>query len=455
MYLDNITKRKLSRRLGRAPATRRTVLAALPMALGAYCLPSSAARADDERIVVVTSFPEELTTRYETEFEKTHPGVHVQFVWKQSRDALVELSKPDQGGADVYWAPSLGNFPILRDRGAFRKLRVDRAALPGRLGDQLLSDPNGMFEAYDVAGYGVVVDPGVLRRRGVAEPKSWGDLASRDYAGQIVMPIPSKVGFAPALYDIILQAEGWDRGWALISEIAANAELLSTGNAPTSAVREGRAALGLTIDFFAISAQANGQNISFVYPTRTAFLPAHIAIAASTRRYEAAKAFVDFALSKQGQKLLMEADSSRHPARPDAYEGKAPYVVDPFTLSKDAFFSYDSEIGRRRPGLVSILFDLAVTERHAELVALWRAIHATEARLASTPDQEASTKVAKARLLACAAPVSAAEASDPAFLERFAGREAKDQALTARWRAELSAARNEALQLLQSIGPKP
>lgn len=449
MYVKHIT----IRRIGPGP-TRRAVLAALPTALGASCLLSSTARAD-ERVVVVTSFPEELTTRYETVFEKAHPRFHVQFVWKQSRDALVELSKPDQGGADVYWAPSLGNFPILRDRGAFQKLVVDRAALPGRLGDQLLSDPTGMFEAYDVAGYGIVVDPAALRRRALAEPKSWRDLALPAYAGQIVMPIPSKVGFAPALYDIILQSEGWERGWALISEIAGNAELLSSGIAPTGAVRDGRAALGLTIDFFAISAQANGRDVSFVYPTRTAFLPAHIAITASTGRYEAAKAFVDFALSKQGQKLLMEADSSRHPARPDAYEGKAPYVVDPFTLPKESFFPYDSEIGRRRPGAVSVLFDLAVTERHAELAALWRSIQAAEARLASAPDAEASAKIAEARRLAGAVPVSAAEASDPAFLERFAGREAKDQALPARWRAELSTARAEALQLAQSSGPKP
>jgi phosphoglycerate transport regulatory protein PgtC len=454
MYRNHITKREFSRRLGGAP-TRRAVLAVFPTALGASCLVSSAARAGDERIVVVTSFPEELTTRYETEFEKANPGIHVQFVWKQSRDALVELTKPDQGGADVYWAPSLGNFPTLRDRGAFQKLSVDRAALPGRLGDQLLSDPAGMFEAYDVAGYGIIVDPAALKRRELPEPKFWSDLASPIYGGQIVMPIPSKVGFAPALYDIVLQSEGWDRGWALISEIAGNAELLSSGNAPTSVVRDGRAALGLTIDFFAIGAQANGQAVSFVYPTRTAFLPAHIAITASTRHYEAAKAFVDFTLSQQGQKLLMEADSSRHPARPEAYEGKARYVVDPFALPKYSFFPYDSEIGRRRPGLVSILFDLAVTERHAELVALWRAIHRAEAKLASAPDADTSAKIAEARRLAGAVPVSAAEASDSAFLERFAGRDTKDQACAAQWRGEISAARARALELVQSSEPKP
>ncbi len=449
MYHANITKRSLAA----AGPTRRAVIAALPSALAASCVVSDTARAADERIVVVTSFPEELTTRYEIEFEKAHPGIHVQFVWKQSRDALVELSKPDQGGADVYWAPSLGNFPILRDRGAFRKISVDRAVLPGRLGDQQLSDPAGLFEAYDVAGYGIVVDPAALKRRSLAEPKSWSDLAAPAYAGQIVMPIPGKVGFAPALYDIILQSEGWERGWALIAEIAAGAELLGSGSAPTTMVRDGRAALGLTIDFFAVGAQANGLPVSFVYPARTAFLPAHIAVAASTRRYDAAKAFVDFALSIKGQKLMMEADSSRHPARPDAYDGKAAHVVDPFALPKGSFFHYDSEIGRRRPGLVGILFDLAVAERHAQTIALWRAIREAEARLAGKPDAAASARIGEARRLAGAVPVSAVEAGDPAFLDRFVGRDLRDVELAARWRAEIDAARDKALQLVERGEP--
>jgi ABC-type Fe3+ transport system substrate-binding protein len=424
-----------------------------PTLLGASILPR-AARAAQDTLVVLTSFPEEMTTRYETEFEKLHPGVHVQFVWKHSRDAFALLSKPDQGGVDVYLAPSFGNFPILRDRGVFRKLEVDRAVLPGRLGEQLLSDPHGMFEAFDVAGYGIVLDPAALTQRGLAEPRRWSDLAAPAYAGQIVMPIAAKVGFSPALYDIILQSEGWETGWALLSEISGGAELAGSGGGPTAMVRESRAALGLTIDFFAFGARANGETLSFVYPQRTAFLPGHIAIAAATPRYEAAKAFVDFALSTKGQRLMMEADSSRHPARPDAYAGKAPEVVDPFALPKEAVLAYDNEIGRRRPGVVVALFDLAIVEPHAEMVALWRSIRAAEARFASAPKADAGAALAKARRLLGSTPVSAEQAADAAFLEQFSGREPKDPGLLVRWRAELAANRAEARRLLAALGPE-
>ena len=296
---------------------------------------------DNEAIVVVTSFPEELTTRYEREFERGHPQSHVRFIWKQSRDALAELAKPEQGGADVYWAPAPANFALLRDRGAFRKISVDRAALPGRLGQQQLSDPAGLYEAYDVAGYGIVANPSALAAAGLSAPRRWRDLASPEYARQLAMPIASKVGFSPALYDILLQSEGWDAGWRLLSEMAGEATLLDSGFAPTASVREGKAALALTIDFFAEIAKANGAAVEMIYPERTAFLPAHVAMTAASKHVAGAQAFIDFLLSTDGQRLMMERDSRRHPARPDAYQSAPQGFADPFALPASTLLDYD------------------------------------------------------------------------------------------------------------------
>ena len=425
--------------------SRRSVLAGALAMAGA--LPRSA-RGETEVLQVVTSFPEELTTRYEQEFEKRHPGAHLQFVWKQSRDALAYLQRPDQGGADVYWAPSLGNFPLLRSRGALRALSVDRAVLPGRLGAQPLSDPSGFFEAYDVAGYGVAINPQLLAQRGLAAPRRWRDLAAPAYAGQIVLPIAGKVGFSPALCDIILQSEGWSAGWALLSEIAGNSELAGGGHGPIAAVKEGRLPLALTIDFLALIAKANGAPVDLVYPKRTAFLPGHVAILASTKRYELAKTFVDFVLSLQGQRLLMETDSSRHPARPDAYRDKPADIVDPFALPPELIFDYDAELGGRRSGLIVALFDAAITERHARLVPLWRAVHALE----QNADGAGRAAARQARDRLGAIPLPAQEAAEPAFLARFADREKLDPALAQGWRAELDASHAKAAEILASAG---
>jgi len=426
---------------------------AISAATLAAFLALASARAEDHKIVVVTSFPEELTTRYEQEFEKRHPGLHVQYVWKQSRDALAELSKPDQGGADVYWAPALANFCILRERGAFRQIKVDRAVLPGRLANQLISDPDGRFEAYDIAGYGVVMNAPLASAEKLAAPKRWADLASAAHARRLVMPIPAKVGFSPALYDIFLQSGGWDAGWSLLSEMAGEATLLDQGAMPTAQVKEGKAVFGLTIDFFAAGARANGAPVEMIYPERTAFLPAHIAMTASTKRAEDAQAFIDFTLSKEGQKLMMERDSMRHPARPDAYAEKPAALIDPFKLPGDVILAYDFEIGRRRPPLVTLLFDLAIVENHADNAALWRAIHTLERKEgASGPHAGALTE---ARQLAGFVPVSSVEARDVAFLGRFGSKDTIDPEMVAKWRDDIAAARHKAKDILSRIGAAP
>lgn len=411
--------------------------------------PVWAGAVDSETIVVVTSFPEELSTRYEREFERRHPQIHVQFVWKQARDAFAELAKPEQGGADVYWAPALANFALLRDKGAFRRISVDRAALPGRLGAQALSDPEALYEAFDVAGYGVVANPGALAAAGLTRPRRWRDLAAPEYARRTAIPIASKVGFSPALYDVILQSEGWDAGWRLLSEIAGEATLLDSGVAPTASVREGKAALALTIDFFAESAKANGAPVEMIYPARTAFLPAHVAMTASSKHVAAAQTFIDFLLSKDGQQLMMERDSRRHPARPDAYQSAPEGLVDPFTLPASAILDYDFEIGRRRPPLIKLLFDLAIVEGHPESAELWRKIHAAEKTFAG--DAHVMAALGEAKRHAGFIPVSERDAGASAFLERFARGDVVDPQQIAQWRGEIAAARQKARDLVDGV----
>ncbi|MGD9658599.1 MAG: ABC transporter substrate-binding protein [Methylocystis sp.] len=413
--------------------------------------PSKAA--DQQTIVVVTSFPEELTTRYEREFERGHPQIHVQFVWKRSRDALAELTRPEQGGADVYWAPSPSNFALLRDRSAFRKISVDRTALPGRLGAQQLSDPTGFYEAYDVAGYGIVANPGALTAAGLSAPRRWRDLASPEYARRMAMPIAGKVGFSPALYDIFLQSEGWTEGWRLLSEMAGEATLLDSGFAPTASVREGKTALALTIDFIAEIARANGAPVEMIYPERTAFLPAHVAMTAGSRHVAAAQAFIDFLLSRDGQLLMMERDSRRHPARPDAYQSEFKGFANPFTLPASTILEYDVEIGRRRPPLVALLFDLCIVDGHADNAELWRKIHDAEQKFAA--DAKAMAVIGEAKKFAGFIPVSESDSRGTAFLERFARRDAVDPQQIAQWRDQIASARRRSHDLIASLEAAP
>lgn len=407
----------------------------------------------EDQVVVVTSYPEEMTGRYEQAFEKANPGVDLRIVWKHAREAQALLTSPGHGGADVYWTPSLPSFPALRDAGMFRPLAVDRAVLPGRIGAQEVSDPQGTYEAFEVAGYGIITNPAALAARGLTPPTSWRDLAQARFAGLVSLPIASQVGFSPALYESLLQDAGWDDGWALIGEIAGNARPITAGGQVADSVQTGETVAGLTIDFFARSAIANGHPVGFVYPPRTAFVPAQVAITAHAPHPDAAKAFVDFVLSAEGQAMLFHPDIRRSPVRPDVYGDASAGQVNPF--AQNGGFAYDVPLGLARSPLVVALFDRLVTERLPETAALWQTIHAAEAALGPTPAPERAERLARARALAGWVPVTAQDAADPALSALFRARrdtpdaDARARALEATWTEQVTRIRAEALALAQ------
>lgn len=440
------------------PFRRRMLATPLMFLAGAGALwlaGLSHAWALEDQVVVVTSYPEEMTGRYEQAFEKANPGVDLRIVWKHARDAHTLLTAPGHGGADVYWTPSLGSFPALRDAGVFRPLTVDRTALPGRIGAEVIADPQGTYEAFEVAGYGIITNPAALAARGLTPPAGWRDLAQPRFAGLVSLPIASQVGFSPALYESLLQDEGWDAGWAMIGEIAGNARPITSGGQVADSVQTGEAVAGLTIDFFAKSAIANGQPVAFAYPPRTAFVPAQVAITAQAPHPDAAKAFVDFVLSADAQSMLFHPDIRRSPVRPDVYAAPPAGQVNPFAHNGD--FAYDIALGLARTALVVALFDRVVTERLADTAVLWQAIHAAEA--APNPTPERTALIARARALAGWVPVSAKDAADPALPALFAGRrtdpdaDARAKALEATWSVQLAASRAEALALIRQAAP--
>jgi ABC-type glycerol-3-phosphate transport system substrate-binding protein len=174
---------------------------------------------------------------------------------------------------------------------------------------------------------------------------------------------------------------------------------------------------------------------------------------AGSEHVAAAQAFIDFLLSTDGQRLMLERDSRRHPARPDVYQSAPQGFADPFALPASTLLDYDSEIDRRRPPLIALLFDLAIVEAHAESAELWRKIHDAEKKFAG--NAKAIAALGEAKRLAGFIPVSESDAQARTFLDRFARRDAIDPQQIAQWREEIGAARRQARDLVKSLEPAP
>ena len=340
---------------------------------------SSGAFAQDDSVVVMTSYPDNVIARFEAAFEEKHPEIDMQVLWRSSGDAMAWLAQPGHAPVDVYWTPSPRRFEQLKESGELRQLSDSQRALPDHIGATVISDPDGYFVASETAGYGFAVNRAGLTEAGIPVPADWSDLGQAEYAGTVGIPVPSAVGYAPVLVDIVIQAYGWERGWQVWSEIAGNAQLIRRGATLVSdEVVSARTTVGLSIDFFVASAIANGADIDFVYPLHGGMNPAHVAILEEGVNPGAANAFVDFVLSVEGQTLLGHPDIRKLPVRPDVYANLAADYHNPFAAAEQGAYDYDHALGQPRLPLLTALFEQMLVTEHESHVRLWQAVHAAE-----------------------------------------------------------------------------
>ncbi|MDD1015225.1 ABC transporter substrate-binding protein [Pseudomonas rubra] len=349
----------------------------LALALGAASVQAAA----PQPVVVLTSYPQEMMTRFEEAFERANPQYRLQILWRQGFDALPYLRQVDQGGVDVYWAPSPSNFQRLAQDAGWQPLGVDLDGLPPHIGGIALRDHDARYQATELAGYGFAINPDELTKLGMPAPQDWPDLLDARLRGRIALPDPARVGFAPVLLDIVLQAYGWDKGWALWSEIAGQSRLVERGGTLVSdEVVSGRSAVGVSIDFFVASAVSNGEAVEFVYPAHGGLNPAHIAIPRQAGQVEGARAFVRFVLSPEGQTLLADPDIRKLPVRPAVYTNLPAGYHDPFAAARQGAYAYANDSSRERLALITSVFDQWLGQPHERLRALWARVHAGEAQ---------------------------------------------------------------------------
>jgi ABC-type Fe3+ transport system substrate-binding protein len=398
-----------------------------------------------EKVVVLTSYPQEVVTQFEAAFEQAYPQYRLEILWRQSRDAMAYLHQP-HSALDVYWTPAQRNFALLSNEGAFRKLDVDLSGLPKKIGGFQISDPDGYYVSSEIAGFGMAYHPGELKRLGLPVPTDWKTLAAPAYNGHVVLPIPSKVGYAPMLVDTLLQGYGWEQGWSVLEQVAANASLADAGATFISDdVGSGRYAVGATIDFFAVSAIANGKPLRFAYPERVGYSPAHVAIFRDAAHLDGARAFASFVLSEQGQKLLFHPDIRKLPVRPAVYANKPEGYFDPFAAAQRASYGYDMASGLARQEMVGALFDALITRHHAALKTMWAAIHQAEQQAPADP------RLQEMRNQANWLPLTATQVNDAELQQEFIKRDSHTEAIEQQWDAEIARHYAQATQLAQKI----
>lgn len=186
-------------------------------------------------------------------------------------------------------------------------------------------DPQGRWIGTCLTSFGICFNTDSLTRLGVQKIRpTWNTLASPQFFGEVVLADPTHSTSAAVAYEMIVQQQmqlaiqagqnletGWRNGLALLQRMGANARYF-TDSAPLVPfdVAQGEAALGVCIDFYgrfqseAVKIASGRERMRYFTPKGgSAFTADPIAIFRGASHPQAARLFIEFVMSLEGQKL--------------------------------------------------------------------------------------------------------------------------------------------------------
>ncbi len=240
-----------------------------------------------------------------------------------------------------------------------------------------------------LAGFGIIYNKKVLDFLELPTPESWQDLARPDFFTWVGSGDPRSSGSVHMVYEIILQAHGWDEGWANIVRMGGNVRNFSRsgGQVPRDTAL-GEVACGMAIDVYAWRqiAQVGEDRMGFCLPEGLTIVnPDSIGILKGAPNRDLAERFIEFVLSEPGQRLWVlkvgadggpkEFELDRLPVIPGfakRFGDNAAVTFDPYTWQGG--FTYDAEKGATRWTILNDLIGAVLIDTHEELASAWEAV---------------------------------------------------------------------------------
>jgi iron(III) transport system substrate-binding protein len=270
---------------------------------------ASGSAAQSGKLALYTSQPDRDAAQTVEAFRRRHPAVDVEVFRSGTTEVMNKLLAEFTAGAprpDVLLIADAGSMERLRAEGRFlAHPGADVAQLPAGTVDR-----DRTYFGTKLITTGIVYHTSAPRK-----PASWKDLVAPEARGQVVMPSPLYSG-AAAIHMAALAAHP-ALGLRYYEDLAKGGAVAVRGNgAVATAVAGGQKMYGVLVDFMAYNAKAKGSPVEFVFPAEgVTAVTEPVAILKTAKNPGAARAFVDFLLSKEGQALA--ARQGYLPARKD------------------------------------------------------------------------------------------------------------------------------------------
>lgn len=298
-----------------APAAAPTAVPAQPTSAPA---PTAVPKASG-KISVYSALNETTNNAFVDAFKKAVSGIDVEILPLAAAGELQTRIRTEKNSpkADVFIGGSSEFHDPLGKEGL---LEAYKSPNFGSVPD-IYKDPNGFWTGWYLGIWGTVLNTDRFSKEmsGVKKPAVWEDLLDPAWKGKIVYPDPVKTGggYIMIATQVFRFNKDEDKAMDYMKKLHANiGQYAGTSPQCIQLVGQGQFVLAPNWGHDILTAKNQGQPVEFVVPEGTGFEIGAISIVKGGPNTAAAKAFVDWSLTKEAAQLNVKL-SNRLSVRTD------------------------------------------------------------------------------------------------------------------------------------------
>jgi iron(III) transport system substrate-binding protein len=253
------------------------------------------------------------------EFEKA-TGIKVELLTMSSGEVLTRLqAEKANPQTDVWFGGGSDAFIQAKEERLTQAYQSPNA----KNVNPAFLDVDGYWTGVSLVVVGLLVNNDRLADKGLSMPEAWTDLADPVYSDELMASNPTTSGTAYTTVSGVLQIMGEERGWEFLDKMYANVPYLEkSGSGPAKKALAGEYAIGIVPDPHISPLNNPDAPLVDIFPSDGVLAwPSPVAIVAGAKHSHNAKIFVDWCLSPEGQKVLMQASPRVPVTDVDTIEG--------------------------------------------------------------------------------------------------------------------------------------
>lgn len=264
--------------------------------------PTPEAKKLSGKIVVYSAGPADLATKIQKGFQ-AKTGVEVEMFQGTTGKILARMEAEKANPVvDVVVLASLPSAIGMTKSGLTLPFKEAKNA------DKLItdySDKDGNYFSYSLSALGIAYNTKTVTN----PPKEWSDLTNPEWKDKVNIPDPAQSGSALDFMTGYANKNG-DSAWDLFGKVKANGAIIAGANqeAMDPVISGAKSIVMASVDYMTYASKAKGEPIDLIYPASgTVISPRPAMIMKSSKNVDSSKAFIEYLLSDEAQKMVTDA----------------------------------------------------------------------------------------------------------------------------------------------------